>query len=218
MLVRQQCQIYSKLVIVEMLLRTCTHAGTSGKLALISSKSSEILSMSLNERDSHGNSRLIPLTKCGNAFKCDYTFNAGSFRYGLHGIDINGTVFTYDINNAVFESNGARFYSLLPLNNTRITILYAGTFNIYFKLLNKDAVGSTNFSLSVNYPEGFATTLNPRSVLLHPKETQTIHFSARVYSNRVVVGTTYRFTLNAANGCVNLSAPTEVTVNPLVST
>ena len=171
--------------------------------------------MSLNETDSHGNSQQIPLTKCGNVFKCDYEFNAGSFHYGVHGLDTNRIAFTYDLNKqVVFKPN--KNYLLRPLNDTKITVEYSERFSIYFELVNNDLLGSAHFRLSVSHPEGFATTLNPPTVLLHPKETQMIYISAYIRSSRIGGGSKNHFIVYFNNECVTLSASTVVTVNPLV--
>ena len=175
--------------------------------------------MSLNETDSHGNSRLIPLTKCSNMFTCDYKFKPGSFRYQVHGIDTNGIDFTYDLDEpAVFEPNGTTStYFLRPLNDSRITIEYSGRLNVYFELQNANRLGTANFTLSVISDKRFLTTVNPLNVILPPKGTRVINLSARVYSRSIAGGSTHNFTFIANNGCTRFSATTVVTVNSPVS-
>ena len=189
--------------------------GTRGKLALSTSRSPEISTLTLNVTDSAGSSQLFPLTKCSNAFTCDYNFTPGNYHYRIQGVDTNGIRFTYDTDkSAVSMPPPSDTYSFNTLNSTKLTIRYSDTFNMTFELRSYDRIGTTNFTLSVNAAEGFEITLDSTNIELKPTQAKNITLTGDARAGSI--GTT-TLSITASNGCVTLTASREITVNGLVS-
>ncbi len=169
----------------------------------------------MNETGSDGSSRLIPLTKCTNAFTCDYEFRAGTFHYQLQGVDINGVAFTYNLNKSAVIRADPSLYILRSTNTTGITVYHSRHFTAEFELQSNDSIGSTNFSLSAA-AEGFTITLDSPRVQLLPKQARRIILTGRVHST-VGAGTSHHLTITARNGCVTLTASRMVVVRAMVS-
>ena len=193
--------------------------GAIGKLALATSKIQEISSLSLIESGSDGSSRPIPLTKCSNAFICDYYFRAGTFNFQLQGVDSNGVHFTdNNFNKSVFiPSSSHAKLSLRPNNTTGIVIEYSAQFRMEFQLQSNDSIGTYNFSLSVS-ATGFTTHLDVSAVKLAPKQTRVITVTGNVGITPLPVGSTHSITVSASNKCMTLTASRTVTLKALVRT
>ena len=190
------------------------YEGTRGKLALTTSRSLEISSLTLNVTNSAGSSQLIPLKKCSNAFTCDYNFTFGSYHYRIQGVDTNKIPFTYDIDrSAVIVPPPSNTYSFHTLNSTKLTILYSDHFNMKFELRSYDRIGTTNFTLSVN-AEGFVTTLDSTNVELKPMQAKNVTLTGFVGTGSIGTST---LSVAASNGCVTLTVSREITVNSLVN-
>ena len=159
-----------------------------------------------------GSSQLIPLTKCSNAFTCDYNFTAGTYHYRIQGVDTNGIPFTYDIDKSAVIIAPNDTYSFNTLNSTKLTIRYSDTFNMAFELRSYDRIGTTNFTLSVN-AEGFVTTLDSTNVELKSMQAKNITLTGFVGTGSIGTST---LSVTATNGCVTLTASREITVNYLV--
>ena len=188
------------------------YEGTRGKLALTTSRSLEISSLTLNVTDSAGSSKLIPLTKCSNAFMCDYNFTAGTYHFKIQGVDTIGINFAYDTKkSAVIMPPPSNTYSFNTLNSTKFTIRYSDKFNMTFGLRSYDDIGTTNFLLSVN-AGGFVTTLDSSNVELKPMQAKNVTLTGFAGS----IGTS-TLSVTASNGCVTLTASREITVNSLVN-
>ena len=186
--------------------------GTRGKLALTTSRSLEISSLTLNVTDSAGSSQLFPLSRCSNAFMSDYNFTAGSYHYRIQGVDTNKVPFAYDIDRSVVIVPPSRnTYSFNTLNSTKLTIRYLDNFNMTFELRSYDRIGTTNFTLSVN-AQGFVTTLDSTNEELKPMQAKNITLTG--FAGSIGKST---LSVTASNGCVTLIASKEITVNYLVN-
>ena len=188
--------------------------GTSGKIALTTSRIQEISSLTLNVTGSDGLSQLIPLTKCSNAFICDYAFTAGTFYYNILGVDTNEIEFMYNLNKSVVITSSPDSFSLRPIT-ADMTVDFTETFNMKFELLSNDTIGTMNFSLSVA-AEGFVASLSHSLVQLGPKQSQVVTLSGLAGST-VGGGKTSILTVTASNECVTLTASSSVTVRATVS-
>ena len=188
--------------------------GTSGKIALTTSRIQEISSLTLNVTGSDGLSQLIPLTKCSNAFICDYAFSAGTFYYNILGVDTNGIEFVYNLNKSVVIASNPDSFSLRSIT-PNMTVNFTETFSMKFKLMSNDTIGTTNFSLSVA-AEGFVASLSHSLVQLGPKQSQVVTLSGLAGST-VGGGKTSVLTVTASNECATLTASSSVTVRATVS-
>ena len=190
--------------------------GTSGKLALTTSRISEISSLSLVVSSSES-SKTIPLTKCSNAFTTDYNFTAGNYNYTIEGVDSVGVDFTYDLEKtAVVGHHPSGTYSLTSTNSSVLVIEISDSFNMNFELRSNDHIGTTNFTLSASVA-GFSLTLNPMIVELQPMQARNFTLTGSVVSSSAGGGQTSSITVTASNGCTTLSATRQVTVKALVS-
>ena len=191
-----------------------TNLGTRGKLALTTSRSLEISSLTLNVTNYAGSSLFFPLNKCSNVFTCDYNFTAGIYHYQIQGVDTIGLPFTYDAAKSVVIMPPTRnTYSFKTLNSTKLTIRYSDKFNMTFELRSYDRIGTTNFALSVN-AEGFVTTLDSTNVELKSMQAKSITLTGFVGTGSIGTST---LSVTASNGCVTLTASREITVNSLVN-
>ena len=190
------------------------NVGTSGKIALTTSRIQEISSLTMNITGSDGLSQLIPLTKCSNAFICDYAFTAGTFYYNILGVDTNGIEFVYNLNKSIVITSSPDSFSLRPIT-ANMTVDFTETFNMKFELLSNDTIGTTNFSLSMA-AKGFLASLSHSLVQLGPKMSQVVTLSGQAGST-VGGGQTSVLTVTASNSCITLTASSSVTVRAIVS-
>ena len=191
------------------------YTGTSGKLVLTTTRIRDISSLSLSETAPDGSSRLIPLTKCSNAFITDYHFKAGTFHYQIHGVDTNGVNFVpQNFNRSGVVRPGS--YTLRPKNATGMAINYNDRFRMEFELQSNETFGTTDFTLSAS-ANGFMITIDSGAkVQLFPKQIQMVILSGRVASASAGGGRTHEIVITANNGCVELNASRLLTVRALV--
>ena len=188
--------------------------GTSGNIAVTSPRLQEIASLTLKETAPSGSTRLIPLTKCTNAFYTNYTFNAGTFHYQLEGVDIVGVHFTPDFNKTVVIPSR---YGLRAVDTTVMSMEYNSRFSMDFELFSNESTDTANFAISVEAP-GFITSLSPAAnVQLQPKQVLAITVGGTVRPNSIIGGTTHTVSVSASNGCARLAASRRITVKPVVS-
>ena len=190
-------------------MQTCI--GTSGKLALTTSRIRDISSLSVKEIRAGGSSRLMPLTKCSNTFTCDYNFRPGTFYFQVQGVDSNGVDFTYNFNkSAVITASPESTFSLHSTHTTGVVITLSEQFRMKFEL-HSDEVVDVTFTLNVS-TGGFVAAFDPPVVQLQPKQTQTVVLTGRVATVSADILGTRNLIITATNECVTLTASREITV------
>ena len=195
--------------------KNCDFVGTFGKLALTTSRIRNISSLTLHETSAGGSSRLISLTKCSNAFTCDYNFRPGTFYFQVQGVDSNGVDFTYNFNkSAVITASPESTYSLRSTNTTGVVITLSERFRMEFEL-HSDEVVDVTFTLGVS-TGGFVTAFDPAVVQLQSKQTRNIVLNGHVATLSASIIGTHNLIITATNGCVTLTASREITIKFVV--
>ena len=185
------------------------HSGSSGRVAILTSRVSDISSASLNLISNGNIFGSVTLTPCSGAMVGNATFPLGGVTYQLQGEDMGGNPFIHNSRRTRQFNPGN--YLLTPSSTNPQEIRLGESLVLTVQLHNQNVYGVTNFTLSVESPNGFSAFLKQTSVSLQAgSETQ---LCVPVSANSVLSGSIHRIIVTATDECnVKVSAPLTLTV------
>ena len=191
--------------------------GTKGRIAVLTSRSPEMLSTYLNII---GNGRVVarvPLHKCSKFLIGNTTFPLGTFTYELGGEDQDGNPFVYNTNKNATFGPGNGYFNLSAVNGTNLEIDLYDVVRLTYELRNTNPYGSVAFNFTAESVDGFSKFLRPYQATVGVGESVQVTITASAGSSRIRRGSSHAFTVTATNGCTTLSASKTVTIRAPVS-
>ena len=157
--------------------------------------------------------RRINLKKCEAFFVSDViTFPrgaSGTYNVQLAGHDSHGVAFMQDTSHrVVLDDSRSVNYELTAVGSNSIEIHTNDTLSFSFQLHNPGDY-STSFQFASSRVMGFKKEVTPIAALIPPGERAEITFTVQVdpqQIERLIPGSSHRFTLYGSNGCRSVSA------------
>ena len=185
------------------------YIGSTGQVMLTSTKISLLrqpkLSLVNNESISI---QKTPLVNCNDALFAYMFFPRGEYTYLLTGEDTAGIPISYHIKSKVFFIEGE--YNL-TISSDSIEIELFHVFSFNFSLSSQDFFYPTRFNVSMD-ANGFNGIVEPKSVLIQPKETVNVSVTFWISSFSIRGGSSSVITVEASNGCATLTGTKTVMI------
>ena len=155
----------------------------------------------------------VPMTECGQAFLANMTFPRGIYSYQIHGSDYMGIPFSSDIKPVTFREGQY---------DTKLYKIASTTMRVREKVNETISINNTNhysstFNLSAHIP-GVSLQLSPSNVTVPPQESTDVILTLSILGSSLSADTSLILTIEADNGCKQMSVSKPVTVTIQVHT
>lgn len=179
-----------------------------GKVAVLTTRASDISSASLNFISDGNIIGSATLTPCGGAMVGNATFPLGSVTYQLQGEDSGGNPFVH--NSRRIREFKPGNYLLTPSNTNPQEIRPGGPVTLTFELHNQNQIARATFTITASAPSRFNVV--PQETRVTLAAGSSTQLDALVTAGSIPQGSTHQITLHATDGCTTVSASQTLTI------
>lgn len=171
-----------------------TCPGTTGRIAVATSRMSEISTAYLDLLEGNGTLLTsVPLEECRDFLVGSLAFPRTSIAYQLRGEDRDGNPFVYRTRQTDTFTSA---YDLVVVGEENVEVEVSETATLTYTFYNRNSYGTAEIDFSVNPVEGLEISVHPRHSTVDAGKR--IQVTVTVTASAVA---SYRVTLNAVDAC-----------------